>query len=61
MSGEPDLWQAVLPVVDALEALPAEYYIGGSVASSFTGIARFTQDADLVADLTGSREEGRAD
>jgi hypothetical protein len=51
MSGEPDLWQAVLPVVDALEALPVKYYIGGSVASSFTGIARFTQDADLVADL----------
>jgi len=51
MSSESDLWQAVLPVVDALEALPVEYYIGGSVASSFTGIARFTQDADLVADL----------
>jgi hypothetical protein len=51
MSAEADLWQAVLPVVDALEALQAEYYIGGSIASSFAGIARFTQDADLVADL----------
>lgn len=51
MSSDPDLWQAVLPVVDALEALAVSYYIGGSVASSFAGVARFTQDADLVADL----------
>jgi len=51
MSSEADLWQAVLPVVDALETLSAKYYIGGSIASSFAGIARFTQDADLVADL----------
>jgi hypothetical protein len=51
MSSDSDLWQAVVPVVDALEALPVSYYIGGSVASSFAGVARFTQDADLVADL----------
>jgi hypothetical protein len=51
MNSSSGLWQAVVPVIDALEALPARYYIGGSVASSFTGIARFTQDADLVADL----------
>jgi hypothetical protein len=51
MSSDSDLWQAVLPVVDALEALSVTYYIGGSVASSFAGVARFTQDADLVADL----------
>jgi len=51
MAHDSVLWQAVLPVVDALAALPASYYIGGSVASSFAGIARFTQDADLVADL----------
>lgn len=47
----PDLWKAVLPVVDALEALGVPYHMGGSVASSFTGVARATQDADLVADL----------
>jgi hypothetical protein len=51
MSDRPDLWRAVLPLVHVLEALPARYYIGGSVASSFAGIARSTQDADLVADL----------
>jgi hypothetical protein len=54
MSDGPDLWRAVLPLVAALEALPANYYIGGSVASSFAGIARSTQDADLVADLRPS-------
>ena len=51
MSEQPELWQALLPVVEALEALGVDYYIGGSVASSLTGIARATQDADLVADL----------
>ncbi len=51
MSEQPELWQALLPVVEALDALGVDYYVGGSVASSFTGIARATQDADLVADL----------
>lgn len=46
-----DLWVALLPVVDALEALGVPYHVVGSVASSFLGIARATQDADLVADL----------
>jgi hypothetical protein len=51
MIGSPDLWTALLPVVDTLEALDVPYHVGGSVASSFTGIARATQDADIVADL----------
>lgn len=51
MIDSPDLWAALLPVVDALESLGVRYHIGGSVASSFAGIARATQDADLVADL----------
>jgi hypothetical protein len=46
-----DLWTALLPVIEALEALGVRYHVGGSVASSFVGIARATQDADLVADL----------
>jgi hypothetical protein len=52
MIASPDLWAALLPVIDALEALGVPYHIGGSVASSFTGIARATQDADLVARLS---------
>jgi hypothetical protein len=51
MIESPDLWAALLPVIDALEALGVPYHVGGSVASSFTGIARATQDADLVAGL----------
>jgi hypothetical protein len=51
MTDRPELWAALLPVVDALESQQVPYYVGGSVASSFTGIARATQDADLVADL----------
>lgn len=46
-----DLWQALLPVIQALETVGVAYAIGGSVASSFTGVARATQDADLAVDL----------
>ncbi len=51
MTTNPELWDALLPVVDALVALEASYCIGGSVASSFAGVARATLDVDLVAEL----------
>ena len=35
----------------ALESLDADWYVGGSVASSVHGIPRATQDADIVATL----------
>ncbi len=35
----------------ALESLGADWYVGGSVASSIHGIPRATQDADVVATL----------
>lgn len=38
-------------VARALEQLGVPYFIGGSLASSFHGIPRASQDADLVADL----------
>lgn len=47
----PDLWRAVLPVVDLFESWDVPFHLGGSVASSFLGMARSTLDADLVADL----------
>ncbi len=59
MSERPELWQALLPVVDALDSLKVDDYIGGSVASSFTGVARATQDADLIADLRPARRRRR--
>lgn len=43
--------EAVFEVVHVLERLGVEYLVGGSLASSFHGIPRSTQDADLVADL----------
>lgn len=45
------MWAALLPVLEELRALEVPYYVGGSVASSYTGLARATQDADVVADL----------
>ncbi|MCI0420827.1 MAG: hypothetical protein L0312_16630 [Acidobacteria bacterium] len=42
---------ALVPVIDVFEKLGIRYCIGGSVASSAHGIARSTQDIDIVADL----------
>ncbi|MFL6195489.1 MAG: hypothetical protein ACJ75H_15035 [Thermoanaerobaculia bacterium] len=41
----------VLEVIRPLDRLGVPYAVGGSLASSFHGIPRTTQDADLVADL----------
>ncbi len=46
-----DVLSAALLVVEALEALPVPYLIGGSLSSTLYGMARSTMDADLVADL----------
>jgi hypothetical protein len=46
-----ELWDALLPVIDALAALAVPYLVGGSVASSAMGVVRATLDVDLVADL----------
>lgn len=46
-----DILLALKPVVNSFEELGIEYYIGGSVASSVYGIARSTQDIDLIAAL----------
>lgn len=51
MTANRELWDALLPVVEALETLRVSYYVGGSVASSVTGVARATLDVDLVAAL----------
>ncbi|HBY95061.1 MAG TPA: hypothetical protein DEP84_14060 [Chloroflexi bacterium] len=40
-----------LLVTGALEGLGVPYAIGGSLASAVYGVARATQDADIVADL----------
>ena len=42
---------ALKPLLNILEQLDIPYYICGSLASSIYGIARSTQDVDLVSDL----------
>ncbi len=43
--------RASLDVIRTLEELDVPYLVGGSLASSFHGTPRSTNDADLVADL----------
>jgi hypothetical protein len=43
-----DIVAATAPVAEALEFLGLSYYIGGSVASSTYGIARYTQANSLL-------------
>lgn len=51
MSDSPGLLEALEPVAKVLQELGIQFYIGGSVASSFHGASRSTMDVDLVADL----------
>ncbi|MFL5537537.1 MAG: hypothetical protein ACJ8J0_01010 [Longimicrobiaceae bacterium] len=46
--------EIALQVTRVFEALDVPYLVGGSLASSYHGLPRSTQDADLVADLTSS-------
>jgi len=48
---DPQILNAIMPVIAAFNQLGIEYYIGGSVASSIFGIARMTLDADIIADM----------
>jgi hypothetical protein len=57
MTSQSELWDALLPVVEALVALEVPYYVGGSIASSVTGVARATLAADLVAALRPEHAE----
>jgi hypothetical protein len=57
MATQSELWETLLPVVEALVALEVPYYVGGSIASSVTGVARATLDADLVAALRSEHAE----
>ncbi|HVA50539.1 MAG TPA: hypothetical protein VNH11_29610 [Pirellulales bacterium] len=43
--------EAVVAVVDALDALGVEYMLVGSLSSNFYGIPRLTEDADIVVEL----------
>jgi hypothetical protein len=53
MSLDPIL--VALRVADVLDALGVDYLVGGSVASSLTGVSRTTLDVDLVVRLNEDR------
>ena len=46
-----DVMAALTPLIEAFERLGITYYIGGSVSSSLHGLARRTQDVDVIADI----------
>jgi hypothetical protein len=53
----PEPLAVTLQVVEVLESLGIPYWIGGSLASAFYGVARSTLDTDLVADLKPEQVE----
>jgi hypothetical protein len=59
MAGNPII-KAVADFVSALDELGIRYYAGGSVASSIHGVARYTGDVDLIADLAPQQTESLA-
>lgn len=48
---QPPILAAMVPVVEVLDALVIDYYIGGAVASLAHGIYRATADVDIVAEI----------
>lgn len=43
--------EALTPLLEAFDQLGIMYYIGGSVSSSLHGMARQSQDVDVIADI----------
>ncbi len=57
----PDVLDVALAVARALEVIGAEYYIGGSVASSLQASARSTNDVDFVVAMAPHHAQALAD
>lgn len=51
---ENDVAKALKPVARTFERLGIEFYVGGSVASSFHGAMRSTMDVDVIAKISDS-------
>jgi hypothetical protein len=51
VSNSTELLAALKPVADALSKLGTNFFVGGSVASSFHGAARSTMDVNIVANI----------
>ena len=48
--------EALAPLIEAFEQLGITYYIGGSVSSSVHGVARQTQDVDVIVALQAGKQ-----
>ncbi|HET8850915.1 MAG TPA: hypothetical protein VFN02_00160 [Ktedonobacteraceae bacterium] len=46
-----EIVEALVPLVNEFEQHGIVYYIGGSVSSSLHGIARRTNDVDIIAQI----------
>ena len=46
-----EIVEALIPFLQALDRLQIRYYVGGSVASSYYGAWRRTQDVDVILDV----------
>lgn len=46
-----EIVEALIPFLQALDRLQIRYYVGGSVASSYYGTWRRTQDVDVILDV----------
>jgi len=53
----PEIVSVVLKVAEAMDGLGVQYFIAGSLASSVHGVARPSQDVDVVAALEPSHAE----
>ena len=51
MDENDDLTVALTPLIDLLDRLEVDWYVGGSVASTVHGRFRATNDIDVIADL----------
>ena len=48
---QPKVLAAMIPVIETLDRLGIDYYIGGAVASLAHGIYRTTADVDIIAEV----------
>ena len=58
MGGNDDLTVALTPLIDLLDLLEVDWYVGGSVASTVHGRFRATNDVDVIADLREEHASG---
>ena len=56
-----EIVEALIPFLQALDRLQIRYYVGGSVASSYYGTWRRTQDVDVILEVRPDQIRTRAE